>query len=315
MKRKPYVVWIVVIIIISLIGISFINPWLSIEDIIIWGIIGGVILPTFFLSCGRGSYSPQRSRWGRGRYSRKYCDGCHGPLPPDSHIGSTCPHCGSYISGERTVHRIFGIDVAETLRFKSEDDVGRVYRPRNNYSRRKMRKSNWWNKSKKEDGPFSSASSETVDPSFNDSENNPENSPFSAPFDELFKDQDQIKENFKSFINWVAVHNAIKIWVNETLTNDKIISNDERRDAWAKWEAWKAFERQGFDDPTILPALYIKELQNALKLEKKVKERELMKPVCPECGASGANIVPTAMLMLAEGKQEWMCKECGMIFY
>nr|MDO8113937.1 hypothetical protein [Candidatus Sigynarchaeota archaeon] len=147
----------------------------------------------------------------------------------------------------------------------------------------------------------------------NGSESSVENTVFHPPFDELFKDQATIKTMFSQFIDWVAVQRALKRWVDSILVRAQALA-DERRDAWAKWEAWQQFEHDGFLDPRDLPAWYVKKVQEATRLEAESREKEASQPVCPHCGASGANVVPLSVSSSGNVKKEYSCKSCGMVF-
>nr|MDO8108822.1 hypothetical protein [Candidatus Sigynarchaeota archaeon] len=159
---------------------------------------------------------------------------------------------------------------------------------------------------------------------FHDSENNPENSPFKPPFDDLFKNQNPIKSLFKRFLNWAAVGINLRRWVKQIQENPQLhaigdnspsdalakLRSDAEIDAVAKLEAWKVFERNGFDDPLILPALYRKEIkkqeekdQLALSLVKKVAS-------CPDCGSVDYDFEPDP----ATKENKFRCKKCGRIY-
>ncbi|MFX0101406.1 MAG: hypothetical protein ACFFCS_17660 [Candidatus Hodarchaeota archaeon] len=302
-QNRQYLIGLIVTVIVALVVMSLVIPGF-LDDLIFYVSLALLIPICLGIRFGRRSWwlAPRMAR------STKTCGGCGRRLPRGFKVGSYCPHCGVFIGGK--THRVFGIDIASSRGCYDDEPVGTYRYPRHRGRNRRT-------KQRKNQQIFSTAQQDSREKKLNVkySDTNPENSPFPPPFDVLFKDQESIQALFSRFINWGAVHVALKKWTKEILTKDSLEAMDEKRDAWAKWEAWKTFEHSGFEDPKTLPALYAKEYQNALKMEEEAREAEKNKPVCPECGSSGKDIIPTAMLMLREGQQEYMCKNCGLIFY
>ena len=89
---------------------------------------------------------------------------------------------------------------------------------------------------------------------------------------------------------------------------------DARKDAFAKWEAWMAFDRAGLTDATLLPIFYQRELAAVANTVTEQAPTE-KKPICPGCGASGNYVVPLSIPTRKDARQEFTCKTCGQVFY
>ncbi|MHA1684616.1 MAG: hypothetical protein ACTSUE_27000 [Promethearchaeota archaeon] len=303
--RNQTPIWIGILIVAVLVVISFINPYFFIDDLIYYGLIILVSISCFCCGNTENNMNVAFGRHGLFKTKRaQWCEACKSPVPNGYTVGDKCPYCGAYFGLKKTRYKIFGIDVGESVSSPGEDPVERVFEPRH-------RKRGWFGSLKR---PEEKRIIEVPkDTQYSDVD--PNESPFDPPFDELFKDQSTLDEVTNDYINWKAVHVAVRQWVNEILTSEGNVTDEERLDAWAKWEAWKRFEYTLFKDPKTLPKLYEEELKNGEKMKKKAQDMEKNIPICPECGSSGRNIIKSSLLNLKEGNQEYMCKNCGMIFY
>ncbi|MBN2151135.1 MAG: hypothetical protein JW839_06820, partial [Candidatus Lokiarchaeota archaeon] len=96
-------------------------------------------------------------------------------------------------------------------------------------------------------------------------------------------------------------------------TSKDVQEESVKKDAFAKWEAWMAFDRAGLADPALLPILYQRELAAVATMAAERTGAEAT-PICPGCGASGDEVVPLSIPTRKGARQEFTCKACGQVF-
>ncbi len=313
---KNAIVWILVIVALGLFGISFINPWFYFDDIIYYAIIAIVlvIICSFLNSNGRdvnvnvGRVGPVSIRWGN------RCGACGKELPPTFRTGQYCPYCDTYIGISRGIRKFFDFNFwGRTTRPAVADDdetIGKVQLPRY----RQAKRVGWfgWLDPPREEATDHQRGSERR-PRISKAKGQSVVCPFVPPFDDLFKNQDLAKAKLESRIDWSAVHQALKAWATGILTSKDVQDEAVKKDAFAKWEAWMAFDRAGIADPALLPILYQREMDAVATMVTEQTEAE-KKPICPGCGASGDDIVPLSVPATKDARQEFTCKACGQVF-
>lgn len=306
---RTFIIVVILILIASvLIGIIR-TPSFVFDDLIYTLIVLAIILVVIF-SC------PAVKK--RAFPVRKRCSHCGCELPPGFKVGQYCPNCHLLIDWEKSSLWSFGRKKSGGFRPRSGAEYeeipggGYKYTPEPTGARKRQKQ-----KPEKYFG----------DHDF-DSSNNPEISPFNPPFDELFIDQKQIRWRFKHFINWAAVGFSLENWVEEVKNDrDKHARGDNakagirsiaEKDATAKLDAWRKFERNGFTEPQLLPQYYRIELQTIEAEEETVQEDVETRVHCPYCGSLDYQVEggPGKSDKNGEdaGEKRYKCKDCGEFF-
>lgn len=313
---KNTIVWILVIIVIGLVGVSFINPYFYFDDIIYYAFIA--IILVVICTCvneGKevnvtiGRLKPVSIRWGN------RCGACGKELPSNFRAGQYCPYCDTYIGINRGFRRSFDINFGlrpprPSIEDEEEDAIGKVEYPR--YRQTGGRGSRYDDlreqaRSKQATSHGHKGTLPSNQPISNGT------CPFKPPFDDLFKNQNLAKVNLAGDIDWGAVHKVIKAWATGILTGKDGLDEDERKDAFAKWEAWMAYNRAGLLDATLLPMFFQRELAAVANTATEQTPAE-RKPICPGCGASGDDVVPLSIPTRKDARQEFTCKKCSQVF-
>jgi hypothetical protein len=314
---KNTIVWILVLIVIGLFAVSFINPWFYFDDIIYYAFIAIIIIA--IISCvnnGKevnvniGRSRPVSIRWGN------RCGACGKELPSAFRPGQYCPYCDTYIGIKRGIRRSFDINFGlkpprPSVADEDDDAIGKVQYPK---YRQAGGRGSRYDALREQARSRQAANQEGKDPRPSSQPSPAGACPFQPPFDDLFKNQDLAPVKLAGRIDWRAVHVALKAWATGVLTRTDARDEDARKDAFAKWEAWMAFDRAGLEDATLLPIFYQREFDAVTNTVTEQTPAE-KKPICPGCGASGDDVVPLSIPTRKDARQEFTCKTCGQVFY